>query len=83
MASEVPIDVRSSRFNFSDVVSLLCSRIKQNRSTGKTQSRAYKTRDKWVRLTAQIPQAVSNCMQGEVIIDVFKYSSLHKTCFTG
>ena len=70
-----PLEV-GRKFNFTDVVENLCAGIREKKKqsqcvTEGVQDRAmpaplriYKTRDKWIKLTAQLPQAVFTCMQG-------------------
>ena len=60
------------KFVLADVVEKLCAGIrekKRSQSNGTfcyNSNKVYKTKDKWMRLTAQLPQAVIHCMQGIV-----------------
>lgn len=73
-----PLEV-GRKFNFSDVVEKICSDIKGNKESlppkdngaqekngQRSPNRIYKTRDKWIKLTTQLPQAVFHCMQGNL-----------------
>jgi len=66
--SVMTLDVGTKKFNFTDIVNKLVLRINREKKvtdgTEKPVRRIFKTRDKWIRLTAQLPQAVALCMSG-------------------
>lgn len=70
------------KFKLSEVVEKICSQTPgtgsislpqiNNEINGKVpaQKKVYKTRDKWIRLTTRLPQAVFSCMTGDIIMHV-------------